>query len=86
MNRYIHNPPLPPSPPPNYEPENTCLEAHPKFLKNCLHTYIFIWLTDGRSYWFYPTGFDKDMLSGYVWNRPGWAHVQFEWRQIECFY
>lgn len=79
-------PPVPPFRPPDYQPGDTCLEALPDYMKNCIHTYIYIFTADNLSYWMYPTEFIENILYGYIWNNPGWVYTKFELSQIESFY
>ena len=81
-----HHSPFPPSRPPRYAPESTDLEAHPELLKNCLFTYVFLWMQNGKSFWMYPTGSSVDKLSGYVWDGVRWKYAEFFWQQIDYFF
>lgn len=39
----------------------------------CLFRFTYIWLVNGRSFWFYPTYVDQFRVSGFRWTpRRGW--------------
>lgn len=72
--------------PPRYYPEKTYLNAYKELLRNCLFTYLFIWMTDGYSYWLYPNDYNSQMLSGYVWNGYSWQYACLYWDDIKYFF
>lgn len=77
---------LPPSPPPDFQPGYSYLEPRADHIKNCMYSYIYVWLEDGQSFWMYPTVVDEEYINGYIWNKPLWTYYEFEWPAINSYY
>lgn len=43
----------------------------------CLNRFTFIWLWNGRSFWFYPTFIGRRSAEGFIWTRNGWRFDRF---------
>ncbi len=55
-------------------------------IRGCLYNYTYVWLTNGSSFWFYPTFIGRESISGYRFTRRGWVYLGFDLRMIESFY
>ncbi|WP_225434190.1 transporter [Peribacillus tepidiphilus] len=85
----------PPSgPPPAFTPQQTTLLGGPQglavdpgSLRNCLYRFTFIWLNNGRSFWFYPTFIGRNSVAGYRWRRRynRWVYFGLDTRNISSF-
>ncbi len=78
----------PPGEPPAFTPkESPGLRAvDPGAIRNCLFNYTYIWFTNGRGFWMYPTFVGRTSISGYRWGRFGWSYVGFDLDMIRSFY
>ncbi|USK30977.1 collagen-like protein [Bacillus sp. CMF21] len=66
----------PTGPPPSYIPQQSpsLFAVDPGAIRGCLFRYTYVWLNNGRSFWFYPTFVGRTSVAGYRW-RPR----QFRW-------
>ncbi len=73
--------------PPRQIPEKraTLYAVDPGGIRPCLYNYTYVWLTNGRSFWFYPTFVGRESVSGYRWSRYGWTFIGFDLSLIESF-
>ena len=84
--------PYPPSPPPEITPyftyfDNLIRTIDLSMLKNCLHSYVFIWTKSEGSFWMYPTlHVPDDNISGYQWDRHFWKFVKIDYGKIAGFF
>jgi hypothetical protein len=65
-----YNPDGPPtSPPPAFIPQSPQYgyAVDPGSMRRCLHRYTYVWLQNGRSFWFYPTYIGRRSAAGYRW-------------------
>jgi len=40
----------------------------------CLNSFTFVWLWNGRTFWFYPTYIDWRSVEGFVWRNGNWYY------------
>ncbi len=73
--------------PPSQIPEKraSLRAVDPGGIRPCLYSYTYVWLTNGRSFWFYPTFVGRKSVSGYRWSRYGWSFIGFDLDLIESF-
>ena len=70
---------IPDYPFPRYEITAQELEKH-------LFLNIYIWTKSKESFWMYPVEIDDTYIKGYIWRGNQWIYIEFEWRQIDCYY
>jgi len=81
------NLPFPPSPPPNISP-TSCHgfnDAIPKFLRQHMRMYIYVWMYTGQSFWMYPVSLNNERIYGHIWNGQRWVYTRFFWNSMESF-
>ncbi|HAN20162.1 MAG: hypothetical protein A2Y15_03265 [Clostridiales bacterium GWF2_36_10] len=79
---------LPPSRPPQIEP-TYCKgknKYEPSELKPLLNTYIYIWLSNGSSFWMYPVKLADNMVCGYTWSGESWEMLYISCALIKSLY
>ena len=79
----------PPGPPPNFSPPQPARQGGHSGIRSCLFRHTYIWLDNGRSFWFYPIAVTRDVVTGFRWStRNGWRlrtiHVN-NIRSFQCF-
>ena len=78
----------PSSPPPAYVPQEqaTAFAVDPGGIRRCMFRYTYVWLIDGRSFWFYPVFLGRNSIAGWRWSRRrGWVYYGMDLRQIRSF-
>ena len=78
----------PTSPPPAYVPQEqaTAFAVDPGGIRRCMFRFTYIWLIDGRSFWFYPVFLGRNSVAGWRWSRRrGWVYYGMDLRQIRSF-
>lgn len=78
----------PTSPPPAYVPQEqvTAFAVDPGGIRRCMFRFTYIWLIDGRSFWFYPVFLGRNSIAGWRWSRRrGWVYYGMDLRQIRSF-
>lgn len=75
----------PTAPPPSFTPEQAPYRVDPGSIRRCRRKYTYIWLRDGRSFWFYPVYIGRTSISGYRWTGFWWVYYGTNLRRIESF-
>jgi hypothetical protein len=77
----------PTAPPPSFIPHETVgvYAVDPGGIRHCLYRYTYIWLNNGRSFWFYPTYVGRTSIAGYRWRGNHWQYYGMDLRQIRSF-
>ncbi|MFE8701959.1 hypothetical protein ACFYKX_15260 [Cytobacillus sp. FJAT-54145] len=80
----------PTTPPPSFTPQLTqqdvsTFAVDPGGIRGCLYRFTYIWLTNGRSFWFYPTFVGRNSIAGYRWRRFRWEYYGTDLRRISSF-
>ncbi len=78
----------PSSPPPAFVPQEqaTAFAVDPGGIRRCMFRFTYIWLIDGRSFWFYPVFLGRNSVAGWRWSRRrGWVYFGIDLRQIRSF-
>ncbi|MDP4163302.1 MAG: hypothetical protein Q8898_09380 [Bacillota bacterium] len=77
----------PTSPPPSYTPQEQVSQfaVDPGAIRRCLYRYTFIWLHNGRSFWFYPTYVGRTSIAGYRWRGFRWVYYGTDLNRIRSF-
>ncbi len=79
-------PPIRPGTPIFFPPPN--VNIFPNRLRNCLFRFTYIWLFNGRDFWFYPIAIANNFLVGFRWNGFSWEDDLLNIRRIadfQCF-
>lgn len=88
------NPNNVPGPPPSYTPKqapsskssnSNMLKVSPGSLSPCKYQYVYVWQTNGSSYWAWFTRIDRTTASGYRWNGYRWVYFGVDLNRIESF-
>ncbi|MBS8265462.1 hypothetical protein DYI25_13630 [Mesobacillus boroniphilus] len=79
----------PTSPPPQFTPQETQASLYavdPGGIRRCLYRYTYVWLENGRSFWYFPTFVGRNSVAGWRWRRRwGWVYFGIDLRQIRSF-
>ncbi|WP_316572172.1 hypothetical protein [Neobacillus sp. YIM B06451] len=80
----------PPSgPPPFATPQEaygaTSFAVDPGAIRRCRYRFTYIWLNNGRSFWFYPTYIGRTSIAGWRYRRNGWTYYGTDLRRIRSF-
>lgn len=86
-------PEAPTAPPPSFVPQLTSVSVtaiEAPSMRRCLYRNTYVWLMNGRSFWFYPTFVGRTAVAGYRWSqrRRRWAYFGIdasEIRSFQCF-
>ncbi len=63
----------PPGPPPRFIPSFPTTQTFAGGISRCLFRNTYVWLRNGRTFWFYPITVTRDTIIGFRWsNRRGW--------------
>lgn len=85
----------PPSPPPPFVPQPpteqfTAQMGGRPSIRNCLFRHTYIWLGNGRSFWFFPIAVTHNQVIGFRWHhRGGWQYSVLNRNDIftfSCFF
>ena len=79
----------PMGPPPNFLPSQPGWQRGHSGIRPCLFKNTYMWLDNGRSFWFYPILVTGDMVTGFRWStRNGWRTRTINLNNIwtfQCF-
>ena len=77
----------PTTPPPSVIPHESVglMAVEAGGLRGCLHRFTYIWLNNGRSFWFYPTYIGRTSTAGFRWRRNRWEYYGTDLRRIRSF-
>ncbi|MFX3625218.1 MAG: transporter [Ectobacillus sp.] len=80
----------PQGPPPAYVPDRPPVATYavdPGGIRRCLYRYTYIWLRNGRSFWFYPIFVGRTSVAGYRWrrNQYRWVYTGIDLNNIDYF-
>ncbi|KWW11163.1 hypothetical protein AS888_03035 [Peribacillus simplex] len=59
----------------------------PGSMKGCLYQNTYVWLRNGRSFWFYPTYVGYNSVAGYRWRKSQqrWSYYGTDASEIQAF-
>ncbi|WP_285766377.1 transporter [Peribacillus sp. SI8-4] len=59
----------------------------PGSMKGCLYQNTYVWLRNGRSFWFYPTYVGYNSVAGYRWrnSQQRWSYYGTDASEIQAF-
>jgi hypothetical protein len=74
-------------PPPSIIPHETVglYAVDPGGIRGCLYRYTYIWLNNGRSFWYYPTYVGRTSVAGYRWRGNNWEYYGMDLRTIRSY-
>lgn len=81
----------PPGPPPAFIPPETegpsLYAVDPGGIRGCLYRYTFVRLTNGRSFWYYPTFVGRTSVAGWRWRRRQnrWVYFGIDLQRIRSY-
>ena len=84
---------VPSGPPPSFTPQQSrqtrggvgIFAVDPGAIRGCLFRFTFIWLRNGRSFWFFPTFVGRESIAGYRWNGYRWNYYGTDLDRISSF-
>ncbi|MDV2886024.1 hypothetical protein RYX45_12610 [Alkalihalophilus pseudofirmus] len=79
----------PPGPPPQVTPQlpsgPQAFAVDPGAINRCLFRFTFIRLTNGETFWFFPTFVGRNSVAGYRWWFFRWVNFGIDLRRISSF-
>lgn len=80
----------PTAPPPSFVPQMTSasvMAIDAPSMRRCLNRNTYVWLRNGRSFWFYPTFVGRNSVAGFRWSpsRRRWMYFGIDAREIRSF-
>ncbi|MBP2242040.1 hypothetical protein J2Z40_002613 [Cytobacillus eiseniae] len=57
----------------------------PGAIRSCLRRFTFIWLENGRSFWFFPTFVGRTSVAGWRWRGNRWVFYGTDLNRISSF-
>jgi hypothetical protein len=77
----------PPGPPPSHIPQESVssFAVEAGGLRPCLFRNTYIWLRNGRSFWYYPTFVGRTSTAGWRWNGWRWVFYGTDLNRIRSF-
>ena len=81
----------PPGPPPNMTPTKSfsggpqTKAVSPGSLRPCRFQFVYIWLSNGNSFWAWLTNVDSKTASGFRWNGRRWVYFGVSLNRIDFF-
>ncbi|PAQ12961.1 hypothetical protein [Bacillus sp. FJAT-42315] len=78
----------PTSPPPSFTPQPqqaTTFAVDPGAIRGCLFRNTYVWLRNGRSFWFYPTFVGRTSVAGWRWRNWRWTYYGTDLNRIRSF-
>ncbi|MEH7085982.1 transporter [Neobacillus drentensis] len=77
----------PTGPPPTFIPHETVglYAVDPGGIRHCLYRYTYIWLRNGRNFWYYPTYVGRTSIAGYRWSGYHWEYYGMDLSRIRSF-
>ena len=73
------------APPASLPGRNSRLNPDRAALQRCIGHTVYIWLKNGREFWFYPIHIGRTTVAGYAWKRGRWIYTGFSIHSIEFF-
>ena len=70
----------PQSSPPTFIPPKPAVS----YIVDCLYQNTYVWLINGRQFWFCPTRVEFGEVSGYMWNGTFWQFYGIDPRLIDA--
>ncbi|MEG0773024.1 DUF3298 domain-containing protein [Clostridium sp.] len=61
------------------------LAVSPGSIRPCLHQFVYIWLTNGQSFWAWLLRVDRRSASGFRWTGRSWTYFGVDLRRIAFF-
>jgi hypothetical protein len=83
-----HGPPS--TPPPSYTPQLnqshvSTFAVDSGSMRPCLFRFTYVWLENGRGFWFYPTFVGRHSIAGYRWRMNHWSYYGTDTNRIRSF-
>lgn len=78
----------PSTPPPSFQPEQPQFQLFaidPGAIQRCLFRFTFIWLDNGRSFWYFPTFVGRRSVAGFRWSGFRWVYFGIDLDRIDSF-
>ncbi|MDR4316376.1 hypothetical protein CHH55_17435 [Niallia circulans] len=78
------------SPPPSFTPQLnqsqlSTFTVESSSIRPCMYRFTFIWLENGKGFWFYPTFIGRHSIAGYRWRINRWMYYGTDINRIRFF-
>jgi hypothetical protein len=95
--QFLPQPPGAPSPqgiqaptsaPPQFTPPRPLagtFAVDPGAISGCLFRFTFVWLDNGRRFWFFPVFVGRRSVAGFRWNGRFWVYFGIDLDRIDSF-
>ncbi|AGA22379.1 Hypothetical protein A7A1_1761 [Bacillus subtilis subsp. subtilis str. BSP1] len=76
---------IPAKPPKPQGSQGAVLLVEPITIRPCLFRFTYVWLTNGRSFWFYPIILGRRSVGGFYWDssRRRWVYFALDTNHID---
>ncbi|CAM5410407.1 hypothetical protein SAFG77S_07684 [Streptomyces afghaniensis] len=54
-------------------------------IRPCIFRFTYIWLENGKGFWFFPTLIGRHSISGYRWQKKYWIYYRTDTNRIRSF-
>lgn len=54
-------------------------------IRSCLNSFTYIWLINGRNFWFYPTFIGRHFVEGFRWRNDRWVFDRINMNMVLFF-
>lgn len=88
----VRNMPGPPGPPPSATPKKQAttfgaepFSVSPESIRRCRFQFVYIWLTNGTSFWAWLLDVDRRTASGFRWTGRSWTFFGVSLNRIDFF-
>ena len=85
----------PTSPPPSFVPQQSVgtsarggvgvFAVDPGAIRGCMFRFTYVWLRNGRAFWFYPTFVGRESMAGFRWNGRRWNYYGTDLDRVSSF-
>jgi len=77
----------PTGPPPAFtpQPQAAPLAVSPGGLRGCLFRFTYVWLVNGRQFWFFPVRVERFSVAGFRWTGFSWMFFGIDLRFIRSY-
>jgi len=77
---------MPLGPPPSFAPSFPSFGIGSSGIQSCLFRNTYIWMFNGRSFWFFLTAVGREFIAGFRWSsRSGWRFQTIARRDIRSY-
>jgi hypothetical protein len=73
--------------PPQISPQkgSATLRVDRGAIDGCMFNFTYVWLKNGREFWFFPAYLGRTSIAGFRWQFGRWSYIGFDLSSIEFF-